>query len=193
MPTKGASFLPEPRLILEYDLPKMISEIVQSEKGEGPFSDAIRLSMWEAINVIAKLVVDETPVNLGHLATGISKAKDVTYGNGVWYGEVGDSGVPYAIPVEYGRAPGGKQPPVDDIAYWILRKQLQWYRTLKSGQQKKMSLNDMAWALAKHIAKEGTEGAFMFKKGVEAAKPHVDRIWANLLVELERLWNSGGK
>lgn len=192
MPREGISFF-KPQLVLDFEFPALISEIILVERGQGPFSDAIELSMYEAISVIAKLVVDETPVNLGHLSAAISQSKDISYGKNAWYGEVSDGGIAYAPPVEYGIEPfkGGKGPSrkmVDNLTLWIVRKQIQWYRKRKKGGDVKMTSEQMAWALAWHIARHGTEGAHMFEKGVKAAIPHVNKIWENLLDELTKKW-----
>lgn len=182
----------EPVLDLQFELPEVIAEIVQSEKGEGPFSEAILLSLEESTSLLAKLITDETPVNFGHLRGAISQSKSVYYGESVFYGEVSDGGIRYAIPREYGSDPFYPKKPsremVKSIELWIVRKQIQWYRALRSGKSVPMSPRDMAWALSWHIAKNGTEGAHMFEKGMKAAEPHIRRHWEQLMDQLVTLW-----
>ncbi len=179
-------------LTLEFDFDDAISEIVLSEHGQGPFSAKIELSMWEAVSILAKSVVDETPVNFGHLSGAISQAKEVNYSERFrgWLGEVGDGGIQYAEPIEYGYPPfAGKGPSkamVQSIELWIVRKQIQWYRNGKP-----IPTESMAWALSWHFAKHGNEGFEMFKKGIENAAPVVDKIWGNLMDDLVTTW--GGR
>ena len=177
-------------LTLDFDFDDVISEIVMSEHGKGEFSAKIELSMWEAVSVLAKAVVDETPVNFGHLSGAISQAKEVTYAERYqgWLGEVGDGGIQYAEPVEYGYPPfsGGKGPSrkmVESIMLWIIRKRIQW---TKNG--KPVPTESMAWAMAWHFAKNGNEGFEMFKKGVKNSKPMIGKIWGNLMDDLVTTW-----
>lgn len=179
-----------PEIVFEDTFSHLVADLVDAEEGEGPIADEIYTSMVEATSLVAKLISEETPVNLGHLSGAIAQATDVNYGGRVWQGEVGDGGIPYGFSVNFGRKPG-KMPPVDDIEYWIIRKQLQWHRTLASGQSKAMTTREMAWALAKHIAKEGTDGVFMFEEGVKKAKPHVEAIWGDLMDRIEQVWGEG--
>lgn len=193
---EGISFV-KPTLELQFSFDEVMSPIIQSEKGVGPFSEAIELALYEAVSVLAKLIVDETPVNLGHLSGAISQSKEVWYGDQVWYGQVSDGGIQYAEPVEfgYGPFPGGKGPSkkmVDSMELWIVRKQLKWYRSLRSGGSVPMTSRQMAWALSWHFAKHGNEGAHMFEKGIKAAIPHVDKIWSMLMDELQVIWGSTG-
>jgi hypothetical protein len=90
---------------------------------------------------------------------------------------VGAMGSPliYVPVLEFGRAPGEEttdaqgrkhwttMPPIFAIKLWVRRK---------LGLTGKESAS-AAWAIAKHIAKHGTEGRFMFKEGLEASQPNV--------------------
>ena len=69
----------------------------------------------------------------------------------------------YAWPVELGRRPGGRMPPVEPIADWAVA-QLGIEREEARG---------VAFAIARKIAREGTEGAGMFRAGLEAAEPEM--------------------
>lgn len=197
MAKQGTPFIKPPELVLEFDIPSFIADIVASERGEGPISEAILLNLEESTRLIAKLVTDETPVNFGHLRGAIGQSVHVWYGDHAYYGEVSDGGIRYAMPVEYGAKPfyPPKRPPqqmADSLQLWIVRKQLQWHRTTKT-KTVPMSPEQMAWALAWHIAKTGSEGAHMFKKGLEKAEPHIRKNWDKLLDELLIIWGQWGK
>jgi hypothetical protein len=126
-------------LVIQANFEDMAKDILLMEKGQGPFSRIVELALNEAVMVLAKLIVDNTPSNTGA--------------------------------------------PVDDIKLWVLRKQLQWYR-----DGTPMTVDQMAWALARHIGKEGTEAVEMYKKGLAASKPTVDIIWERMLDDIIREW-----
>ena len=77
---------------------------------------------------------------------------------GCWPARV-EIGTPleYGISVEYGREPGGKMPPRAPIELWARRK-------LGLGADEAEAAS---WAIARHIAIHGTEGARMFQKAWE--------------------------
>jgi hypothetical protein len=90
------------------------------------------------------------------------------------------SSLPYADPVEFGRAPG-RMPPVKALIPWVER-----FLTLKTGQ----SSESVAFALARYIASRGTSyyrnvprGAQMFAQGGTAALPTVEKIFKDRLGE----------
>ena len=59
----------------------------------------------------------------------------------------------YAAPVEFGRDPGGRMPPVNELIPWVKRK---------FGTRNDKHAKSIAWAIAKKIQKEGiTQKAFM--------------------------------
>ena len=111
------------------------------------------------------------------------------YGEGVWTGVVSDGGVEYGLPVEFGRA-AGRPPPVEPIELWIKRKGIQWSRTTASGQVVPLTTNQMAWALVMHIAREGTQGAFMFREGMRIATPAIEQIYSHMLDAIVARWGA---
>lgn len=187
---KGISFF-EPSIEIESSLAVELQPFIDAERGSGPVSDMIELRVHEVTELMAKLIAAETPVNLGVLAAGIAQSGSVSYGKKAWYGEVTDGGVPYSIPVEFGVQPFKNKGPSKDmirsLELWILRRQLKWFD--KAGRA--MSPNQMAWALGWHIAKTGTDGTEMFLKGVQQAKPHVEKILAGLMDDIEAWWDRG--
>lgn len=62
----------------------------------------------------------------------------------------------YAAPVEFGTAP--HMPPVLPLVLWVQKK-------LHVGDEKQAT--SIAWAIAKSIAKRGTQGVHMFEQGFE--------------------------
>lgn len=176
-------------LILDFNFPELIAPLIESADGEGPVADIILAGMWAAVDTLAQSITLETPVNLGHLSTAISQAKTVEYGQSVWTGTVSDGGIAYGLPVEFGRKPG-RQPPIEPLEFWIKRKGIQWSRKLASGRTVPMTTNEMAWAMAIHIATHGTKGAFMFKKGLEIAQPAIDQIFASILDDIAEMWGA---
>ena len=81
---------------------------------------------------------------------------------------IGEVGTPldYAIPVEFGSRP--HRPPVQPLADWA---------------KAKLGVSDdeaegVGWAIASKIAKEGTEGAFMFTNALDSARPQIEVIFA---------------
>jgi hypothetical protein len=177
--------------VLNFTFDELIAPLVRSAQGEGPIADTIEAGMWAAVDTLAQAIVMETPVNVGHLSTAISQAKSVTYGDSVWTGVVSDGGIAYGLPVEYGRKPG-RRPPIEPIEFWIKRKGIQWSRTLKSGKTVPMTTNQMAWALAMHIAAHGTKGAFMFREGLRIATPAIDKIFQGIVDNIAQKWGAAG-
>ena len=177
-------------LVLDFTFDELIAPLVQSAQGEGPMADTIEAGMWAAVDTLAQAIVMETPVNTGILSGAISQAKEVTFGNSVWMGVVSDGGIAYGLPVEFGRKPG-RQPPIEPLEFWIKRKGIQWSRKLKSGRTVPMTTNQMAWALAIHIAAHGTKGAFMFREGLRIATPAIDKIFQSTMDDIAQKWGTG--
>lgn len=185
----------------EFDVPDLYKDFVLAAEGRGPVAREIRSILWTAVNLLAEQIVVRTPSNTGNLSGAISQAKQVTFGEGAWEGVVTDGGVPYGLPVNYGRKPG-RRPPVDDIEYWVVRKKLQWMIPRKSGLRP-ATTREMAWAIAMSIALHGTfrrgtfhdDGSFshegppkMFERGMAAASPHIDKLWVELLDRIAEQW-----
>lgn len=185
----------------DFDVPELYEDFVLLAGGRGPLAREIRTALWTGVNLLAEQIVVRTPSNTGNLSGAISQAKHVTYGRGVWEAVVTDGGVPYGLPVNYGRKPG-RRPPIDDIEYWVIRKKIQWMIPLKRGPRP-ATTREMAWAIAMSIAMYGTfrrgtyndDGSFshegpprMFERGMEAASPHIDKLWSELLDKIADHW-----
>lgn len=109
-----------------------------------------------------------TPVNEGKLKGSINHQIISPFPN--LAGLVG-SPLPYSIVVEKGRRPGQRMPPVDALAIWAIR-------VLGVSREESQRVG---WAIAKHIAKHGTEGKFMFKEGLEASELQIQKLFDNAI------------
>jgi len=179
-------------LIYEFDLDEeLVLPLQQLLEGSGPMADAVFATMIAGQEHVIEQIVLRTPDNTGALGSGMSRGEPVLRGS-VFEGEVMNP-VPYGLPVEYGRKPG-KMPPVDAIQLWVYQKGLAGTYSIEtklrlgSHETKQKQDRQMAWAVAKKIAKHGTKGAFMFRDGLIAAKPAVDALWEALLEQIVEEW-----
>ena len=162
-------------LVLDIDL----SGFEETQANIAGFPADLELSLTVAMNkslallesqVVSRMGVGahKRGVNTGTLRDSINYQFVSPFPNLIGKVGVGVAGQRYGIFVEYGRAPG-KMPPVDAIRLWAVRK------LGLSGKE----ADSAAWGIAKHIAKEGTEGLHMFKEGFEAAEPHIITLFNN--------------
>jgi hypothetical protein len=106
-------------------------------------------------------VVEKTPVNTGALRNSIQTEIDVSEREVT--GRI-LTNIEYAIPVEFGTLP--HFPPIDALEYWARRK----------FQLSAEEARDVAWRVARKIARKGTEGHHMFKKGLEEGERMASRV-----------------
>ena len=128
----------------------------------------VERAMWEAQLLVEREVRERTPIGVGGgggLAGSISARAPRATADGV-FGEVGTS-MRHAIPVELGRRPGQRQPPLEPLIDWV---------ELKLGLGPEES-RGAAFAVARKIAARGTEGAHMFRRGLDAGAGEVERIF----------------
>ena len=109
-------------------------------------------------------VQERTPVGATSMLRESIAARPVAVTGDAVTGAVSTS-VRHAVPVEIGTKP--HRPPVEPLADWA---------------KARLGLSDRearraAWAIAARIAARGTEGAFMFRGGLDAAKPHIERLF----------------
>lgn len=84
------------------------------------------------------------------------------------------SSLPYAIVIDQGRTPGARMPPVDAIALWV-------ERVLGiSSEFDDAELEDVAFLIARAIARRGIVGRKFVEKGVQQALPTVEGIFQAL-------------
>ena len=130
--------------------------------------DEMTRSVWEASLLVEREVRERTPIGVGAgggLAGSIGAREPSVLGEEV-IGTVGTS-LRHAIPVEIGRRPGQRQPPLAPLADWAVAK-------LGVSHHE---AHGIAFAIARKIARRGTQGAHMFRDGAEAAGAHVERLF----------------
>ena len=126
----------------------------------------MRKRIDKSLDVFQQAVQLETPVNMGALRGSVLPSVTGTALD--WTGIL-TTALSYGLPVEFGREPG-RMPPPQALELWVVRK---W------GLQGEQAVQ-ASWALARHIAKHDTKGAFMFQKGFDNALPAVMRLWDDL-------------
>lgn len=124
-----------------------------------------RRTMQQSVDVVEAQVAAYTPVNTGTLRAGTTT--DIL-GAGFNIQGVVMNPVMYALPVEEGRKPG-RMPPVGAIQLWVIRK----------GIGNRNDSQSTAFMIARAIGRRGTKGAYMFKRGYQAALPMVKKLWAD--------------
>jgi hypothetical protein len=108
----------------------------------------------------------------GNIATGLlrNSGRTVEQGDGTV-----DAGfyAAYAAYVEYGRKAGG-MPPVDDIYQWIRKKRIR----PSSGGKGDMATRQrsLAWAIAKHVKRNGTKAHPFLKPAYEQYRMAIDKF-----------------
>lgn len=133
-------------------------------------AEEMTTAVTEASLLLEREVRERTPIGIGGgggLAGSIgARDPEVVPGEGV-VGVVGTS-LRYAVPVELGRRPGQRMPPVQALQDWA---------EVRLGVSSEES-RGVAWAIARRIAVEGTEGAHMFRAGTRAVAGAVEGILA---------------
>lgn len=131
-------------------------------------AEEMTTAIREASLLVEREVRERTPIGIGGgggLAGSIgARDPEVVPGEGV-VGVVGTS-LRYAVPVELGRRPGQRMPPVRALQDWA---------EIRLGVSAEES-RGVAWAIARKIAIEGTDGAHMFRAGLAASAGAVERI-----------------
>ena len=127
---------------------------------------SLELAMHRAVAIVTDEVVPLTPMAFGFLRNSIAQGHEVTVQNPNVFGKV-SSPLSYALPVETGSRPHWA--PIGPLKLWAKR-----------------ILGDEAAAYAVQwaIARRGTKGWFMFKKGFAQAKPKVERWFAQVTQEI---------
>lgn len=132
---------------------------------ESVMGSEARRTMQQSVDVVEAQVAAYTPVNTGTLRAGTTT--DIL-GAGFNIQGVVMNPVMYALPVEEGRKPG-RMPPVGAIQLWVIRK----------GIGNRNDSQSTAFMIARAIGRRGTKGAYMFKRGYQAALPTVKKLWAD--------------
>jgi hypothetical protein len=141
-----------------------------------PLMDA---AMTETVMLLERETKRRTPVGVTEALRG-SIAGEVRYGQtadrGVLLGGVGTP-MAYGAVVEHGRKPGGKMPPIDALELWVRRKV--WMDGGDGGRRRPtvQQARGIAFAIARKIAREGTEGVHMFEEALRENEDKVRSIW----------------
>lgn len=136
------------------DLSRWAAEL---QGGAGRVEDAVSRAVWDAADELLAAAQEEAPVDRG----GLRYSGSVRYGPGP-RAEVTFK-APHAKPVEFGSRP--HMPPVGPIKEWVLRtgRVRRGELRIKPGSKpygrkpREEEAEDVAWAIARKIAKEGQE------------------------------------
>ena len=135
-------------------------------------STAFEIATRTATMDIQAEVVKRTPVAMGQLQTSILPNTVVAAAS--IEGTV-TSSLLYAKFVETGTRARreGNGPPFGPINLWVRRK-----FHIPAGPK----ADAITWQVIRKIIREGTEGRWMFKRGLEAARSRVEKLFADTLV-----------
>lgn len=130
-------------LTLEID----VSEIEELNKQFPEYQDIVldesEVAMVSSLFMFQELIQGNTPVGAtGNLRQDFQASKPITRGQSIEGSAV--SSLVYGLPIERGRTPGGKMPPIDAIEFWVRRK---------LGVTK--NSRGVAFVIARSIAKKG--------------------------------------
>lgn len=143
------------RVLALHELHKLDAAIARMPEMVG---EELSRAALEASIVVTRNVKEVTPVGVSR-GGGEGLQASIRYQIYPTAGEVTgviSSPLRYVEAVEIGTRP--HMPPVSALEEWAASKGLS------------------AWAVAKSIAKHGTKGQWMFKKGFEASQPALERI-----------------
>lgn len=143
------------RVLALHELHKLESAIAHMPE---MVDEELSRAALEASIIVTRNVKDVTPVGVSR-GGGEGLQASIRYQIYPSAGEVTgviSSPLNYVEPVEIGSRP--HMPPVESLREWAESKGLS------------------AWAVAKSIAKHGTKGQWMFKKGFETSGPMLERI-----------------
>lgn len=124
-------------------------------------------AMWEAELIVQRATQERTPrgaYEALHGSLGVQAAQPPQISGETILGVVGTA-LPYAIPVELGTKP--HFPPVLSLVDWVIAK-----LGVPESEAK-----GVAFLVARKIARTGTKGVGMFRKGWEASEPRVRRAF----------------
>ena len=119
-------------------------------------------AIFEGTQLLEREVKERTPVGAtSALRSSISAGRPEPLPEGV-IGVVGTS-LRHAVPVELGRRPGKRMPPIAPLADWAVSK-----LGVPEGEAQ-----GIAFLIARKIAAKGTEGAKMFERGMQASEARI--------------------
>ncbi len=160
--------------------------------------DGLDAALDDSLGFIENLAVDFMPVNTGVARGSVyseNRGTKVDLLRGVdLEGFVSSSDfAPKIEALEFGRA-AGKMPPIEAIALWVKQRGLAGVFSVKTrkrlGSKAKKQKQDVsvAWAIARHIAKHGTEAQWVFKRAAEASEEYVNNAFDDALDQILNDW-----
>lgn len=141
--------------------------------------------MEAATKFTASKIVPNVPVGVSARLKNSIGSEIRTEGIGSVVGTVGSSlkGEEYPAVMELGRKPGAKMPPPEALVRWVHVKHLAGTYSIKSrrrqGGKKRQADEDLqvAFMIARSIARKGIKGKFYMRDGLRAARPSIPRFF----------------
>ncbi len=133
----------EPSLTLEIDASEINELLKQFPEYQDIVLKELEIEMVGSLFMFQELIQGNTPDNKGTLRQSFIRSSPVVRGQTLT-GRVATS-KPYGFPIERGRTPGKKMPPVRAIELWVRRK-----LGIKGNESK-----GVAFVIARKIAKSG--------------------------------------
>ncbi len=147
---------------VEFDASEVAAVAEAWKRAPDIIADELVVGVLEASLYVERQVKERTPTTTNLLRSSIGAREPRRAGDEI-IGAVGTS-IGYAIPVELGTKP--HFPPIQALSDWA---------RLKFGLPPEEA-ERVGFAVARKIAREGTKGAFMFERGIEASETVVARI-----------------
>jgi hypothetical protein len=158
----------EPGLELDIDISEINELIKQFPEFQGIVFNEVEVAMVSSLFKFQELIQGNTPVGVsGNLRQSFIPTKPILRGQ-VLSGNV-STPLPYGLPIERGRTPGSKMPPVDAIELWVRRK-------LGVTEDSR----GVAFVVARKIAKSGfrkKQGYRMVEQAFEDGSPQAIKLF----------------
>ncbi|HEY9081339.1 hypothetical protein [Magnetovibrio sp.] len=119
---------------------------------------------------------ERTPLGVGGRGSGASGSIAAQEPQRLAESVIGEVGSPlaYIVPLELGSRP--HRPPIEPLRDWVEHK-------LNIAPEES---ERVAWAISTKIAREGTEGAFMFTNAFNANQPQIARMYEAMQARIVR-------
>jgi hypothetical protein len=157
----------EPGLEIDIDISEINELIKQFPEFQDIVFNEVEVAMVDSLIKYHELIIGGTPKNIGTLQQSFIQSKPILRGN-VLSGNV-TTQLAYGLPIERGRTPGKKMPPVDAIELWVRRK-------LGVTEDSR----GVAFVIARKIAKSGfrkKQGYRMVEQAFEDGSPQAIKLF----------------
>jgi len=157
---------------MSFDIDIDTSEIIETARRfdatRDVIEDEVEETMWVSLSAFRQAIMTRTPTGAtGHLKQSLTEPIINKVPTGFEGSVTFESA--YAPWAEEGRDPG-KMPFPPDLELWVLRK----------GGASAADVRSAAFALAVHIANNGTKGAHMVRDGFNSAEGRVRDYWRDI-------------